>query len=521
MNDAVSATAAIPPLRLSALMANALTVPLRGSAPPALTQLPVGQSVQATVMSYSGAGILQLKSDMGSFSLRLAVPVPEGTVLTLQSAIGPFPQMRIVLVNGKPAAQALSRLMTKGGEAGGNDGRKAGNAAVPRQDDGVIPSRAGALRNGMNAFVVRSAEHGVPLSAGVASPLLPGTRLSVRIVAFGQPDGAGNAGDVQGRSSVTAMPAATPTAAGSVVMPPSGGPAVAGSGQTIAPIMLSGLIVDQLSSGQTLVQTALGTLSLVMVPMPQGTPVVLEVAGLASSPAIIGPTALLPPPPLPGWQGLADAFNAIRIAEPAWAQSFLNTLPTPGDRMAPALVALVAGIRGGGGEGVFGTDFFRRLNRLADGDKRDRAVRHDIGAMCSAMERPSGPGGEWRTFSLPFNSGYTIEPIRLNVRPPPCDEENGDKSKGKKEGTRFIVDIALGVLGPLQLDGLIQRDRRQFDMIIRTNTEMPQEMRQDIAIIFTEACRTLGMTGNAQFQVTTEFFNLLPPMAVLQHGILA
>lgn len=458
-------------------------------------------------MSYSGAGILQLKSEMGSFSLRLAVPVPEGAVLTLQNVTGPFPQMRIVLVDGKPATQALSQLTADGGEAGRTDDRAARNMTVPIQDDGVISSRTGALRNGINAFVIRPAEHGVPLPAGMTSPLLPGTSLTVRIVVLGQPDGAGTA-VVQGGSTVTAASAATS--------------AVAGSGQTVAPIMLSGLVVNHSLSGQTLVHTPLGTLLLVTTtPMPQGTPIILEVVGLPSFPAVASPTALLPPPPLPGWQGLADAFNAIRIADPAWAQSFLNTLPTPGDRMAPVLAALLAGIRGGGAESVFGADFIQRLSRLADGDKLDRAVRHDIAAMRSAMEHPSGPGGEWRTFSLPFNSGYTIEPIRLNLRPPPCDDEDGNESRRKKEGTRFIVDVTLSTLGPLQLDGLIQRDQKRFDMLIRTNMEVPQEMRQDIAVIFTKACRTLGMTGAAQFQVTTEFFNILPPQAVLRHGILA
>ncbi len=122
MNDAVSAAAAITPLRVSAPVAASLTVPVRGEAPLALTQLPIGQTVQAVALTSPDSGLLQLKSDFGTFNLRLAIPIPEGTVLTLQTAGGQIPQMRIVMVDGRPAAQALAQIVGGGASGAGAGG---------------------------------------------------------------------------------------------------------------------------------------------------------------------------------------------------------------------------------------------------------------------------------------------------------------------------------------------------------------------------------------------------------------
>ncbi len=506
MNDAVSATAAITPLRLSAPVSVALTVPLRGEAPLALTQLPAGQTVQAVVMSHPDAGIIQLKSDFGTFNLRLAIPVPEGTVLTLQAANGQFPQMRIMLVDGKPAAQVLHQIAGDGGSGASGGGATTGSANTPvvATPSATVPGTA-ALQGGISATVLRMADPAATIPGGQnAAPLPVGTTLTLRIVEITPPPTTGGA--VGGAITIGSLaPPVVPT------MP----------GATPASSPLTGVVVNHSPAGQPLIQTPLGLLSLsTTTPVPQGATIALEVVGNPTPPTIVS-SSLLPPPPLPGWQGLTDAFNALRIADPGGAQNLLGNLPVPGGSMASAMASMAAAVRSANVEGLLGPAAMQSLSRLPGGDRLTQGVKRDIEEMRASLDRPTGPGGEWRALTMPFNSGYTIEPIRLYIRPPPPDDENDKEKGGHDDGTRFIVDVTFRTLGPLQLDGLIQRERRRFDLIIRSHVELPPEMRQDIAAIFAQACSDLNMTGGTQFQKTPAFYEIQPSAQPFHHGILA
>ena len=66
------------------------------------------------------------------------------------------------------------------------------------------------------------------------------------------------------------------------------------------------------------------------------------------------------------------------------------------------------------------------------------------------------------------------------------DEDGEEGEEGEVEGaTRFVVELELSRLGPLQLDGLVRQSR--FDLIVRTTSPLAAEMRRDILGIFDDS----------------------------------
>ena len=63
------------------------------------------------------------------------------------------------------------------------------------------------------------------------------------------------------------------------------------------------------------------------------------------------------------------------------------------------------------------------------------------------------------------------------------DDEALRKRKGGG-GTRFLLDLDLSRLGPLQLDGMFKKESRSFDMMVRTTAPLPETMRTDLAGLF-------------------------------------
>lgn len=85
---------------------------------------------------------------------------------------------------------------------------------------------------------------------------------------------------------------------------------------------------------------------------------------------------------------------------------------------------------------------------------------------------------------------------------------------------RFLIDLTLSVLGPVQIDGLAKPGERRFDLVLRTRMPLPQEMRRDITGLFATAGTLLNLGGSLQFQVTERFVAPPPERNIPQSGSL-
>lgn len=310
---------------------------------------------------------------------------------------------------------------------------------------------------------------------------------------------------------------ATPSAAAAPQAP------IPAPSQALPPVV-QGTVAASSQGGQTLVQTPLGMLSLTggAAELPDGAAVTLELVGRptppppGAGPAAAGLASLpLPTGPTGGsWQTLGQALTLLQRVDPKAAEELMRALPQIGPHLAAGLANAANAVRQGNRRGLIGDNALRALDR-AGGKQSAARLEEEFEHEAAAVGKPAG-GGEWRSMTLPMLDGAAIQEIRLSVRRPP-PEEGGDGTGGddgkREDGTRFLVDVTMSRLGPLQLDGLMRKGAKRFDLILRSKQPLDAEIRRDIAALFATSCEGMGMAGSVSFQATPTFIEVPRPAA--------
>jgi hypothetical protein len=245
--------------------------------------------------------------------------------------------------------------------------------------------------------------------------------------------------------------------------------------------------------------------------LPVGTKIVFEVT--ASTPPRTGALLPLPLPaaavPLSGpvgaytgWPTLVESASVLQRSDPIAAQQLAQAIPDGGPRTAAALISFVQAMRSGDARQWPGDTTLRALERT--GPRGAHLAATLSGEVAELGSRARDGGAEWRALPIPWNAGGEIERVALITRRE--GEGESEESKAKKGGgTRFLIDLNLSRLGPMQLDGMFKTEARSFDMVLRTKGALPEDMRRDLLGLFTEANGAMGLKGGLTFQVTKKF----------------
>jgi hypothetical protein len=293
---------------------------------------------------------------------------------------------------------------------------------------------------------------------------------------------------------------------------------------TVTPQTIAGTIAPNSLAGAPLVQTNLGLISLdSKLNLVPGSNIVLDVLTAPSipDPANTHEPAVANAPPIPSalsspmaWPALTEAIQTLHTADPAAAQILAALLPDPtSPAFVPNVVALVTALQSGNVRTLIGERVATAIEKTGRGGLLDK-IGSDMRTMSQPVTLPTG--GAWQSLSLPMMFGHEIERIRLTVRRPAEDEEAADGRA--EEGVRFLVDLDMSRLGPMQLDGLVKRRVKRFDLILRSRRALPDPMRRDIGAIFARALEGLGMTGQSQFQLSETFVEPIPLRAAPAAG---
>lgn len=497
------------------------------------------KQLQALVRAIDvAAGAVTLTTEAGTLAVKLQIPVQPGSRLVLQVGdAGPaaVPPLRLIAVDGRPPLQA-ARVAALAAAAGPRPEPAATlpplpapAAAAPAVIATVIRALPGpGLAQGASFAVkvlavappalVAEAPIAPPLSAPAAPTQPAGAALPSPAASPPHTPAAASAAQMPIQPVQSLPPAASVgTAAPSPMPPPGAAPAQASppaalpqAAQPVAPgpaaaadlpARIAATVAPNSHAGQPLLRTEIGMLSLAGTPpLPPGAQVLLEVVGRPQAPQVPAPTAPVLPASGTGLSGLAETLEVLRQLDPAAAQRLQAALPQIGPRLAAGMMTLAAAVQ---------TDAIKALVAEGAVPSLDRAGRRETARRLAAdlaemaPQTRQGPSGEWRVLTMPLMHGAVVEPVRLWLRRPEWEDEDGEdgrRRRGAGSGDRFVVDLTLARIGRFQLDSLIRRAAKRFDMVIRSETPLPEPMRRDIGDIFRRCCDGLGMAGNLLFQ---------------------
>lgn len=282
-------------------------------------------------------------------------------------------------------------------------------------------------------------------------------------------------------------------------------------GQTASvPLLLSGTVAPNTANGRPIISTPAGMLAVETQPIAPGSKVTLEVVGQPIPPAAvkIAGDAMATPFVNSVWPAMDEAIEALRISDPAGAQQILAALPSLSPRLAANLSAYIGAVRQGDVKNWLGEKTIDAIERKGGRDLVKR-LESEFKELAEIPARPRATSsGNWSSYVIPMMSGQQIEPVQLNVRNTPQEVDDGEGKgggQGKGGGTRFVIDLELSRLGPMQIDGLMRGPEKKIDFIVRTTAALPNEMRFDLNRIVDSMAQASGLIGSIVFQANARF----------------
>ena len=154
-------------------------------------------------------------------------------------------------------------------------------------------------------------------------------------------------------------------------------------------------------------------------------------------------------------------------------------------------------------------------------------VKEWLGPKLSELMQNSGPEGKealqqlsqslnatlketptWRMVEIPFYTGENIEKIRLAVKKYNDDEDESQNSSRQKYGTRFLIDTNFTRLGRFQFDGYSLVRERRFDLIIRTEKFIDNDLCANLMRIYKNTLHDLNYSGTIKINVKENFIKI-------------
>ncbi len=505
-----------------------------------LLQTPRTVLLTGTVTGRSPEGALQVRSQFGEIALRAGTAVPADRQVSIQIppqsgkaadlvpaqlARNPIPVTLLLArpATGTPAAAAQPNAQSPATNVAGRrsvpaapqPGPVGQTSPTPPQPAPSTLAAASGAPPAAPPGPAPATPVGVPATQGAAMPDRPATAATATPAAS-PPPAAGKTATPLPASSPEPPTAAAPTRAQPAVAAPQlGRPALsaqvvtqAGTGpaRTGAPTPPPA-VGSSATAPPTAPAPAPGPGSTTQASAP---PATLPSQVASASPGRMASVAKPAPAPLPIAAGdpgeaplpidsarrvpaLREAISVLSAADPALATQFVRSvLPQANTQLAATLLFFLSATRGGDIRGWVGD---RVAARLDDAGRADLVPRLSA-ELAAPRAMPEPTAGEWRSQTIPLYQDTDIGGLVLHVRA--AGDEGGANGTAEENGRRFLIEMDLSRMGPLQLDGLVRAKR--LDLTVRSQAAFPEAMRQDMRALFRDASETVGLQGGLTFQ---------------------
>lgn len=385
-------------------------------------------------------------------------------------------------------------------------------ASVPAatEPDNITPAAPDAPTASPPAAAPTAADTAAPSSPGLpAAAADPSARpmamAAARYAASLPPTGADDAPNMSAPPASTSTPLPMPPAGTQIPLRFVGAlPTLAAAAASASSGQLVATVVAVTPAGQVVVDTAIGRLALnasLLIENPTGSQIAFEVAAPAMRPgtaASAGTFAAATSRGLAGlttdWPALKTVLTTLADIDPRLAQQIVETaLPQPDNpRFLSQVLALI---------NAPPDDVKMLLGQLA-AETLQQAGRSDVMAGLNAdlrqMARLNAAPSDWRVFYVPLFDSTEARQLRVFTR-----RRRSGSDPRRDTGGRFVVEVEFEELGPLQLDGLVQKPR--LDLILRTHAELPAVLQTGISNVFSQTCDAAGLQGKIFFQAIPAF----------------
>ncbi|WP_193371025.1 hypothetical protein [Pelagibius marinus] len=465
---------------------------------PLLAGLPTAQPGAELLVRILALGVQSQTA--GTTPGTLAASRPSGTAANPAAvpATGPAP--------GLAAGQVAGQLP---GQPPGQPGGQGGGPTAPAAPAGAPAAGSAGSEAGTPAT-------GAPQSSppGTAAPSPPGTGNAANAATAGLRLAPQTPVANSGHSVASALQNLSTEAAVRAAGAPSGpqGPSQGAQGAAAVPgggdasgagLRLTGLVTATTSSGQPILHTPLGTLTLdTRAALPPGSSLALQITLPAAQDT---PAARALAAAWPSLETLEQTiFHGLQAAQ---VEAVARALPQVGPRLASGMLFFLSALNQGNLGGWLAPATVG-AERAEHGDLFER-----LGREFAGLNRPiDTPAGEWRFVNLPLWSEQGLRELRCFFRHQ--DHGGGQDGKGGDKATRFVLELELERHGELQLDGLVRA--RRFDLLLRSRRPLPALVRGDLMALFAEANAIAGYTGQLVFQASPDWLQLLAAQSAAQ-----
>ena len=291
------------------------------------------------------------------------------------------------------------------------------------------------------------------------------------------------------------------------------------STQPLPPGQMPAIVVGQEKSGAMIVQTQLGTFSLPQLPQAASQPGSVLQLDVQSVQLPDGRAATRLPLPLETGGAVATAAQMTQEGSALFelastlqqmqgaqaAQALQRVVPHIGNNMTAGMVFFLSVVRKGDVSQWLGRDVIHQLEQMGKGELVQR-LGADLAALRTVWEQPAAQPQQtqtnWQALFMPVMADKELQQARLFVKP-----DGGQDGAEGGRGTRFVVELDLSNLGPMQLDGLVKKrgEQKSFDLVIRTLQPLDEQIQTDVENIYYQSQEAIGFTGKVHFRQEVEF----------------
>lgn len=193
------------------------------------------------------------------------------------------------------------------------------------------------------------------------------------------------------------------------------------------------------------------------------------------------------------WPLMNDIYQALAQIMPRAAQAMNAMTPSPNNpaQIGPAALFFIAAVRGGDLTQWLGSASTDTLRRSGKSGLLER-----LGLESSTLNKlaTDNVSGEWRAISLPMMWENQVQKIALYYKNDSRPEQ--DNPEGRQH--RFIFDLSLDAMGPVQIDGLFRAQR--LDLIIRAKEPFSPPMQTEMRRLYAGALGKTSIIGDLSFQ---------------------